>query len=74
MIKKEIGLCAGDIYTLLSQKGRLTIRKIGELTNKNEITIYLSIGWLLRENKIRVSKINGDMYFELENIFSEIYY
>lgn len=74
MIKEDVGLHAGDIYTLLSQKGRMTLRKIGELTNQKESAIFLSLGWLLREDKISISKENGEWYFELENIFSEMYY
>jgi len=74
MVKKDVGQCAGDIYALLSQKGRMTLRKIGEITNKKESLIFLSLGWLLRENKITVSSEGGEMYYELENVLSEMYY
>ncbi|MDH6303622.1 hypothetical protein M2459_000444 [Parabacteroides sp. PF5-5] len=74
MIKNEIGLSAGDLYSLLSQKGSLSLRKIGELTRNKESVIYLTIGWLLRENKISVIEQNGEWVFELKESLSNIYY
>ena len=74
MIKNEIGLNAGDVYSLLSQKGKLTLRKIGELTQRRESVIYLTLGWLLRENKICVVEQNGEWFFELKESLSSIYY
>lgn len=74
MIKNEIGINAGVIYSLLSQKGKLTLRKIGELTRDRESVIFLTLGWLLRENKISATEKNGEWTFELKEHFSEIYY
>lgn len=74
MIKNEIGSNAGNVYKLLSQRGRLTLRKIGELTQGQEYVIYLALGWLLRENKISVLEQNGELFFELKESLSSIYY
>nr|WP_280746996.1 winged helix-turn-helix domain-containing protein [Parabacteroides sp. PF5-9] len=74
MIKNDIGLDAGNVYFLLSQRGRLSLRKIGELTHKRESHIFLSLGWLLRENKINAIEQNGEWLFEVKSVMSEIYY
>lgn len=74
MIKNDVGLYAGDVYSLLSEKGRLSVRNIGELTQRRESYIFLSIGWLMRENKIYASEQNGELFFELNGGISDIYY
>lgn len=74
MIKNDVGFYAGDVYTLLSEKGRLSIRKIGELTQRRDSHIFLSIGWLLRENKIIALERDGELFFEINISLSNIYY
>lgn len=74
MIKKNVGSDAGSVYSLLSQKGRLSLRKIGEITHKREAAIFLSLGWLLRENKIHVYEEEGEWFFEIKATMSELYY
>jgi len=66
MTKQDVGFNAGEVYTLLSQRGKLSLRKLGELTHQRESVIFLSSGWLLRENKINVSKQNGEYFFEIQ--------
>jgi len=66
MTKQDVGLNAGEVYTLLSQRGKLSLRKLGELTRRRESAIFLSSGWLLRENKINVLMHNGEYFFEIQ--------
>lgn len=66
IMKKRIGEHAGEIWHLLYSKGKLNLRDIGEATNYGQDVIFLSLGWLLRENKIRISNINGSMFYELD--------
>jgi hypothetical protein len=73
MLKKDIGINAGTIWQYLSEKGRLSIKEIEELTNYKESFILLALGWLSRENKIKFSNDNN-MYIELNTNPSEIYY
>ena len=73
MISNDIGTNAGNIYMLLSQRGSLTLRKIGELTHRKESVIFLSLGWLLRENKINVSERNGEWFYELKQEINNTY-
>lgn len=74
MMKSDIGINAGSIWHLLSVKGKLSIRQIGEYTHYKDSFILMAIGWLSRENKILVSDRNGTLYIELNIVRSEIYY
>ncbi|MDR2949293.1 MAG: winged helix-turn-helix domain-containing protein [Dysgonomonas sp.] len=74
MLKKDIGINAGTIWRCLSEKGRLSLREIGELTSYKDSLILLALGWLSRENKILFSNINDNLYVELNFNASEIYY
>lgn len=74
MLKTDVGANAGNILVLLTQRGRLTMREIGEITNCRDTAISLAIGWLLREDKVYIIEYNGRLYFELNNPTGEIYY
>lgn len=66
-MNRLIGYNAGTIYEILSQRGRLSMRKIGELTHQKESNLYLSMGWLLREDKISISENKGEWFLELNH-------
>lgn len=74
MLKKDIGIDAGTIWRYLSEKGKLSIKEIAELTNYKEALILLALGWLSRENKIQFSTHNENLYVELSADPTEIYY
>ena len=75
MLKSDIGINAGAIWLLLSDKGKLSLNEIIEFTNYKEYYILLALGWLSRENKISFSDKKGVLYVELNNdCMTEIYY
>jgi len=75
MIKNDVGMNAGNILSLLSDKGKLTIREIGEFTHYKDKVIFIALGWLLREDKISCVDRDGALYFEPKvTCLSEIYY
>ena len=74
MYRIDAGINAGVIWRLLSDKGALSIREIGEFTNYRESFIYLSLGWLLREEKIRFFEKNGVVYVELVHEAFNMYF
>ena len=74
MYKNDIGINAGVIWHLLSEKGELSIREIEELTNFRELFICLALGWLSREDKIYFFEKNGVVYVVLNQITSEMYF
>ena len=53
MNKNDVGSSAGQIWRLLAERGNMSIRKIGEMTHCKESVIFLALGWLARENKVR---------------------
>lgn len=52
MLKNDIGINAGIIWQLLSEKGTLSIISIAEFTHFEMTSILLAVGWLARENKV----------------------
>jgi len=74
MYKNDVGINAGVIWHLLSEKGELSIREIGELTNFGEQSIYLALGWLSREDKIHFLEKSGVVYIKLNLVSSEMYF
>ncbi|WP_029906622.1 winged helix-turn-helix domain-containing protein [Prevotella sp. 10(H)] len=74
MTEKDVGINAGNIFTLLSHKGRLTIREIGDHTHCRDRVIFMALGWLLRENKVRFSDRNGLLCVELNSLMVETSY
>ncbi len=74
MLKKDIGIDAGTIWRHLSEKGILSVRQIGELTNYRDGLILMALGWLARENKIYFLEKNDALYVELVSSSPEMYY
>jgi len=67
MIKFDIGVNAGIIWHLLSEKGALTIDAIGELTGFERQELMLALGWLSRESKVDFSQQGEDLLVSLSN-------
>ncbi|RHJ83440.1 winged helix-turn-helix domain-containing protein [Parabacteroides sp. AM08-6] len=74
MIKNDVALDAGKIWYLLSERGILSIKKIGEMTHYQESLIFLALGWLVRENKVRIFEKSGVLHAELNAPIPETYY
>jgi hypothetical protein len=74
MYKTDIGINAGVIWRLLSDKGALSIREIGEFTHYREMFLFLALGWLAREDKIRFYEKEGALYVKLEDAAPEWYF
>lgn len=74
MIKSDIGAHAGIIWNLLSERGILSIRQIGEITGYRSFVISLALGWLAKENQIRFIDRNDVIHIELNQPVSHIYF
>ncbi len=75
MKKNDVYAHACKILHLLAEEGRLSIRKIGELTNTRECTTFMALGWLSKEDKIKLFENGGMMYVERNAILApETYY
>ena len=74
MWKNDIGVNAGIIWNLLREKSALTIKEIGEITGFQESFLFLSLGWLAREDKVNFFEKDNEVYLELSSQYGEIYY
>lgn len=74
MLKIDIGSNAGIIWNLLSEKGELSVRELGELTNFKDHLISMALGWLSREDKIVFTDTNGILHIQIKDTYTEIYY
>lgn len=61
MEKVKIGTNAGDIWQILNEKGNVKIADLKKHTKKDIKDIYLALGWLARENKIRFIEAERDL-------------
>ena len=67
MIKFDIGVNAGIIWHLLSEKGALTTHQLGKLTGFERQELMLALGWLSRESKVDFSQHGEDLQVALSN-------
>ena len=60
---EQFGRNAGKVWNVLNKNKSLTDVELLELTSLREYELYIAIGWLARENKIR----KDDNKFKLDN-------
>lgn len=66
MLKKEIGENAGTIWQLLDKNGQMSYLELKKQTGLSEQELLFAIGWLSREDKIFLFKIeNNDWMMQL---------
>ncbi|MDY6965920.1 MAG: winged helix-turn-helix domain-containing protein [Halobacteriota archaeon] len=53
---EEVGETAGEIWNLLNEKGELSLSGVQSNSTKTRSLVNMGIGWLLREDKITMSK------------------
>jgi len=49
-----IGITAGEIWKFLTGKEKATVMEIKSQLGVSNTLLHLSLGWLLRENKIEI--------------------
>lgn len=65
MLKEKAGEIAGKIWNALNETQGLTVKQIKKATKLIDKDLYLGIGWLLREDKISTSEIEGELFVKL---------
>jgi len=66
MLKELIRADTVFLSQLLSFHGMLTIKDLEKLTGYREMYIYLALGWLSKEDKIRYLEKDDDLYVEIK--------
>lgn len=74
MLKNDIRINSNFIWQLLTEREILTIREIQELTNFEENILYITLGWLAKEDKIQFTLKDNTIYIELPETFYEKFY
>ena len=65
MLKEKAGETAGKIWNTLNETEGLTAKKIKKATKLVDKNLYLGLGWLLREDKISTSEVEGELFVKL---------
>ena len=66
MLQEKAGETAGKIWTVLNEKGAMTLKQIKKAAKINEKDFYLGLGWLLREDKLTIDEEISETTFELK--------
>ncbi|MDR1500825.1 MAG: winged helix-turn-helix domain-containing protein [Prevotella sp.] len=75
MFTNDIKINSQIISDLLSQKGKLSIVEIEEITGFKNILIILTLGWLSKEGKISFVENENMLYVKVKEVeHSEVYY
>ena len=65
MLKEQAGVNAGKIWNALNGTDGLTAKQLKKATKLVDKTLYLGLGWLLREDKIATSEVEGELFVKL---------
>jgi Protein of unknown function (DUF2582). len=65
MLKEKAGIIAGQIWNALNGTEGLTAKQIKKATKLVDKDLYLGLGWLLREDKLSIQEVEGDIFIAL---------
>ncbi|MDI6641069.1 MAG: winged helix-turn-helix domain-containing protein [Elusimicrobiota bacterium] len=71
-METEVGSAAGLIWNYLAEHGKTDALKLKLNLGLTNSILFLALGWLLRENKLVISKEKNLYYIELKKTDSEI--
>lgn len=66
MLEEKAGVIAGQIWNALNENQGMTqkqLKKVAKLVDKD---LFLGLGWLLREEKIATSEVDGELFVALK--------
>lgn len=61
MLSEKIGTNAGLIYAAL-ESGELNVKAVKKTTKLIDKDLFLALGWLAREGKIKFSQVETDIF------------
>ncbi|WP_195534262.1 winged helix-turn-helix domain-containing protein [Bacteroides finegoldii] len=68
MEKTKIGLNAGKVWSILNERGELSMFELCRELGLTFEDVSLAIGWLAREGKIFLRKKEGMLFASIENV------
>lgn len=67
MLKEKAGVIAGKIWESLNESEGKTQKQIKKETKlRADKDLFLGLGWLLREDKIETSEVEGELFIKLK--------
>jgi hypothetical protein len=67
MLKEKAGVLAGQIWEALNGTEGLSQKQIKKAAKlKADKDFFLGLGWLLREDKVATSEVEGEIYGKLQ--------
>lgn len=67
MLQEKAGAIAGQIWEALNGNEGLTQKELKKAAKlKADKDLFLGLGWLLREDKIETSEVEGELFIKLK--------
>lgn len=66
MLKEKAGVIAGKIWNALNDNDGKTQKQLKKATKLVDKDLFLGLGWLLREDKIETSEVEGELFIKLK--------
>ena len=65
MLKEKAGVIAGTIWKALNETEGMTAKQLKKATKLVDKDLFLGLGWLLREDKVSVEEVEGELFIKL---------
>ena len=65
-MQEKAGVVAGKIWNALNGNEGKTQKQLKKATKLIDKDLFLGLGWLLREEKVSVSEVAGELFFRLK--------
>ena len=66
MLQEKAGELAGKIWTALEETEGMTQKQLKKAIKIVDKDFFLGLGWLLREDKLSVSEVEGELFVKLK--------
>ena len=65
MLKEKAGVIAGTIWNALNETEGMNAKQLKKATKLVDKDLLLGLGWLLREDKVSVEEVEGELFIKL---------
>ena len=65
MLKEKAGVIAGTIWNALNETEGMIAKQLKKATKLVDKDLFLGLGWLLREDKVSVEEVEGELFIKL---------
>lgn len=65
MLRSKAGEIAGKIWIALNGTEGMTAKQLKKATKLVDKDLFLGLGWLLREDKVSTTEVEGEIFVKL---------